>query len=458
MLAFVAATLLIVAWIDETMENYLEQKAISFSEELSQEKQDFFHANGRDALAADISAFSVKNTDSREIYVLFDASCEVIAGAPGRLPNEFSNAEICGSLVAAGGTRIFALSRSISELDYQSEFISDALKIDEAVAQFAQLPNGESILSVLVVPEIEETRDFLDRTLAWLVGLLFAVGLAGAIFVTQAMSHKLDKVNSMSRDIRKGDLSRRVPLDGSGDEFDHLSANLNSMLDRIEQVLESHRQVTNDIAHDLRTPLTRIQTRVETLKSKLTKGEIAQEQILKIEAEIQSILQIFNALLQIAGIDSGRAANSFCEVDLATICFDAVELLQLSAETNDLSLEHSFYEPAAVKGDRNLLFQAVTNIIENAIKYSPPGGKISVMLKRNGNNCEITITDEGPGIPEAEFSNAFKRFYRFERHRGTEGHGLGLSLVQAVVELHRGSVQLKNLEFGLEVSVLFPSS
>ena len=457
MLAFVAATLITVGWIDEAMENYLEEKALSFSEEQIREKQDFFQSYGSAALAEDISEFSLQNTGSREIYVLFDAGCEVVAGAPGRLPADFQDTEICDILAAVGGTRVFDLSRQISALDYQSEFFSGELEVDVAVARFARLSNGESVLAVLVVPEIEETREFLDETLAWLVGLLLVVGLAGAIFLTQAVSYRLDKVNSISRDIREGDLSRRVPLNGSHDEFDHLSMNLNSMLDRIEQVLESHKQVTNDITHDLRTPLTRIQARVETLKSKLIQGADASEQIAKIEAEIKSILEISSALLRIAGIESGRAINSFSEVDFAAICFDAIELHQVMAESRNLSLEHRLEEPSMVKGDRNLLFQAVTNIIENAIKYSPAGGKIFVALKHDGNGYKFTVTDEGPGISETEIANVFKRFYRLESHRGTDGHGLGLSLVKAVVELHGGTIQLTKLDVGLEVCVLFPS-
>lgn len=453
MLVSFSATLVILEQTDEAIEQYFEDKALSFGNELLVEKLGFFEEFGAAALTQEIMMLSERNPESREIYVLLDENCNAIAGAPERLNLEFLNPDTCRRMERAGGTRIFNLPRESSGIRYQSQYDNREINHDDAVAVYEQLPTGGSLLVVLVAPEAEEARDFMDSTLAWTFTLLFCGGLTGAILLTLSVSRRLEKVNLMSREIRLGDLSRRIPLNGSGDEFDNLSMNLNAMLDRIEQVLEGSKQVTNDIAHDLRTPLTRIQTRIESLKNNRIKDDETGDALEKIGEEASALLDMFNSLLQIAGIESGRVTSAFKEVDYSQVCRDVIDLLEPVAAEKSVALDYQLEDSLLVQGDRNLLFHCATNIIENAIKYTPSGGRAFVDLKRADNYIVFQVRDEGPGIPDQEMTNVFKRFYRLEGHRGTEGYGLGLSLVQAVIDLHRGSIHLENTENGLEFIV-----
>ena len=455
MLVFVMATLIIVSLAYAAMERYLEDQAYAFVDGLILDNLDFFEEFGSDALALEIDELSALDERSRQIYVLFDENCEVVAGAPGRLPEEFAGGTPCEELESSGGARAFDLPYRTSGREDLAEHGHSGLDDDEAIAKIEPLPDGGWLLVVLVVPEIEETREFLVSTLGWAVALLFAVGLAGAVLLTRAVSRRLEQVNSMSRDIRQGDLSRRIPLDGSGDEFDKLSTNLNAMLDRIEQVIEGSRQVTNDIAHDLRTPLTRIQTHIETLQARLEEDGETADQLDRIADESGKLLDMFNALLRIAGIESGGITRSFQDVDLSEVCRDALELLEPLAGEKGISLAAGMESALIVNGDRNLLFQSVTNVIENAIKYSPEDSAVHVTLKQRGGGCVFRVTDNGPGIPDDLQEKVFQRFYRLERHRGTSGYGLGLSLVRAVADIHQGTIDLESGRDGLSFAMRF---
>ncbi len=418
---------------------------------------DFAEEYGLAGLAGEISEISERNIQSREIYVLFDENCRAIAGAPQRLLEDYTQSTICSDMEMAGGTRIFDLPREISQLQYQPGYENTGFEEDEAVANLRPVPGGGWLLIVLVVPEIEETREFLTATLNWTMILLFSVGLVGAVALTQSVSRKLEKVNTLSREIRLGDLSRRIPVDESGDEFDKLSQNLNAMLDRIEEVLEGSRQVTNDIAHDLRTPLTRIQTRMEFLRAKLDKDSDARNQLEEMEVEAAELLDIFNSLLRISGVESGRVTRSFTQVDCSQVVKDAIDLLGPLAEEKEISLRAEIEGAVTVHGEKSLLFQAASNIIENAIKYSPKNSTIFVSLNRNPKTSVFKVIDEGPGIPEGKLKKVMQRFYRLESHRGTAGHGLGLSLVKAIAEIHQGSLGLSNTDHGLKVQLHIPS-
>lgn len=457
MLVFASATLFIAVRNEEAMETFFENQALAFVEGLMLDNLDFAEEYGLTGLAGEITELSERNSQSRDIYVLFDESCRVIAGTPERLLDDYSQPNICGNLERAGGTRIFDLPREISQLQYQPGYENTGFEDDEAVANLRSLPGGGWLLIVLVVPEIEETREFLTSTLNWTMVLLLSVGLVGAIALTQSVSKKLEKVNTLSREIRQGDLSRRIPVDESGDEFDKLSQNLNAMLDRIEEVLEGSKQVTNDIAHDLRTPLTRIQTRMELLKARLDIDSDARNQLEEMEVEATELLSMFNALLRISGVESGRVTKSFMQVDYSQVVKDAIDLLGPLAEEKEISLRAEIEDAVSVHGEKSLLFQAASNLIENAIKYSPESSTIFVSLNQNSKVAVLKVIDEGPGIPEGKLKKVMQRFYRLESHRGTAGHGLGLSLVKAIAETHQGSINLSNTDHGLEVQLCLPS-
>jgi signal transduction histidine kinase len=249
----------------------------------------------------------------------------------------------------------------------------------------------------------------------------------------------------------KGDLQQRVPVSGSGDEFDRLSRNLNAMLAQIDRLMLAMREVTDNVAHDLRSPLTRLKSRLEvTLLSQKTTEEYrrALEQSV---VETDKILSTFNALLSIAQAEAGSVGDNSDRVEIDGLIADIVELYEPVAEARDIEMTIKLGKAGSIKGDRHLLFQAAANLVDNAVKYSPDGGKVLVETRRAADPAwiEIVVGDGGLGIPEADRPRVIERFVRLEQSRTTPGNGLGLSLVSAVMHRHDGKLILEDNEPGL---------
>jgi signal transduction histidine kinase len=253
----------------------------------------------------------------------------------------------------------------------------------------------------------------------------------------------------------RGNLARRIALRGTSDEFDRLSANLNEMLDRIQMLMDGLRQVSNDIAHDLRTPLTRLRQRLELARTKATTVADFETAVDKAIAETDEILDTFGALLRIAQIEAGTRRAAFTDVDLSGVCQTIVETYAAVAEDHQHALESRIAEGVTVQGDRQLLTQMIANIVENALRHTPDGTRIELELAGLPAAPVCTIRDNGPGIPEPERQKVFRRFYRLDSSRATPGSGLGLSLVAAVAELHRIAVEIGDGQPGLKVTLRF---
>jgi signal transduction histidine kinase len=253
-----------------------------------------------------------------------------------------------------------------------------------------------------------------------------------------------------------GDLSQRIPIRGNGDELDQLAGNLNSMIDEIERLMDGIRHVSDNIAHDLRTPLTRLRNRLEQLQVDLEDSSPYREQVEQGIAEADQLLATFAALLRIARIEAGGHNSKFETVDLAALVSDAAELYEALAEEKRLHLTTQIDASISLDGDRDLLFQALINLLDNAIKYTPAGGAVSLELKRCGTTADIVVSDTGSGIAEAERGKVGQRFYRLESSRSTPGSGLGLSLVKAVARLHRAELLLADNAPGLKATLRLP--
>jgi signal transduction histidine kinase len=302
--------------------------------------------------------------------------------------------------------------------------------------------------------ELDATRSLIVRAIAWGLAITVMMALAGGIMLSRRTMRRLEAINETSRRIMQGDLSRRIPTRSTDDDFDQLADNLNGMLDTIEELMEDVRRVTDNVAHDLRTPLTRLRNRLENLKSDNDADKSSIEAAL---ADADGLLDTFNALLRIASIESGRRRAAFKSIPLDDVVRDVTELYEPLAEQKQQKLDVSVSDDVRIQGDRDLLFQAFANLLDNAIKYTPRGGSIRVTLDDGASGPRIRIIDSGPGIPQQCRDQVFKRFFRLEESRHTPGNGLGLSLVEAVARLHNASIKLGG-EPGLDVSLAFPKA
>ena len=276
--------------------------------------------------------------------------------------------------------------------------------------------------------------------------------------MSRSTARRVEAVNQTARQIMGGDLSRRVPARGAGDEFDELAENLNGMLDRIEALMDDVRRVSDSIAHDLRTPLSRLRGRLEQLRGLAQQGQVDLEAVDHAVADADGLLSTFNSLLRIARAESPALRAGFADVDLPGLLRDVAELYEPVAEERGLRLAVEAPGEVRTRGDRDLLFQAFANLLDNAVKYTPAGGTVRITVAGAPERPVVVVADTGPGVPEAESRKVFQRFYRLDGARSTPGNGLGLSLVDAVARLHGMRVALEDNAPGLRVRLEFPAT
>jgi len=340
---------------------------------------------------------------------------------------------------------------------YPRRTVEGEVEIHEAQAMMTRLPGG---LRLLVGQDIEERRQLeaqITNALGWAVGAMIVLGILGGAIISRNLVSRIEDINRTAKDIMGGELSRRIPVTGAGDEIDQLAENLNDMLEQIERLMLGMRQVTDNIAHDLRSPLNRLRNRLEvTLMKPATQQEYA-EALEKSIAEADELLGTFNALLLIARAEAGAARDGMDWVNLSGLAQDAAELYEPVTEEAGLALELDIQPGLEYRGHRELLAQAIANLLDNAIKHA--GGKAggtTIRLSvhsRGTNSAEVTVSDDGPGIGVDDRDRVLSRFVRLEQSRNTPGSGLGLSLVNAVTRLHGGNLRLEDNEPGLRVVV-----
>jgi signal transduction histidine kinase len=282
------------------------------------------------------------------------------------------------------------------------------------------------------------------------------LALIGGLVVGTIFLRRLDRVNRVVGRIMQGSLSERLPAIGMSAEFDDLSTNLNVMLDRIESLMAGMRQVSTDIAHDLRTPLTRLRQRLEDMKAGLSGAEpVTEEKVEAAIAQTDSILAIFRALLRISSLEAGAGKQHFSEVDLSEMLNRVFHAYLPVAEDADHILSAAIEPAVKVQGDAELLTQAVTNLIENALAHTPTGSHIGLSVKQTEDGVVTTVADDGPGIPLEERGEVLRRFYRLDASRHSSGAGLGLALVSAIVALHEAQLSLTDNCPGLRAEMTF---
>ncbi len=316
-------------------------------------------------------------------------------------------------------------------------------------------PQGAYLLVAADADPLDEMRELILTVFGWSALLTLLLAFGGGLLISGRLLSRVEAIGRAAGEIMAGNLSRRIPTRETGDEFDRLAASLNGMLERIESLIEAMRQISNDIAHDLRTPLTRLRQSLERAQLKAQTVEELRAAVDRSIAEADDLLATFGALLRIAQIESGTPKSGFAGLDLSEVLRTVCEVYQPMAEEKGQSLVAAIDGGLRVEGDRDLLTQMVANLVENALRHCPGGAAIRLSAKGGEKEIEVVLSDTGPGIPAAEREAVFRRFCRLERSRSTAGSGLGLALVAAIAALHGIAIELADNDPGLRVLLRF---
>lgn len=433
LLALSAAALALFLWwataglLDRQTEAAIRADAQGLSER--------WEDGGTKALIAIIGERLAGNVDDDAIYLLADSTHKLVTGNLDRWP---ATVQETGRFYELTVTR--SGMRSLARV------------------QAFDLPDGFHLVIGRDVVVRTQLRHLLTDALLWALVLVCGMATIGAILVRSLFRRTLANVSATTQAIAGGDLTQRVRLSGRGDEFDQLAEVINDMLDRIGRLMEGVRQVSNAIAHDLRTPIARARTRLEDATLHAGTPVELRAAIERATADLDGIVGIFQALLRIAEIEAGSRRAAFARIDLAAPLAAVAELYEAVAEERGVTLSTTLPDHVMSFGDAALIQQAVANLVDNAVKFSPSGGAASLSARVLGGGLEIAVTDHGPGIPTEDRQKATQRFYRGETARHTPGSGLGLALVQAVAQLHGGVLRLEDAEPGLRAVLALPLS
>lgn len=325
-------------------------------------------------------------------------------------------------------------------------------------ARLFELAGGFHLLVGRDTAERGDFRRIMEEGIAWALAPVLLVGLGSGILVGRYALRRVDAVAATSREIVKGDLTRRVPLSGSGDEFDRLARTINEMLDQIDMLMTGMRVVTDGLAHDLRSPLTRAKGGIELALRKDKDVETYRNALEQTNIELDTILRTFEALINIAEAEAGMNRLTLTELDLSGLVLDLFQMYQPIAEEAEIELTAEIVDDATATANRQMLAQAIANLLDNAIKFTPHGGRIAVSLTESGRRQVLCVADSGPGIPAADRTRVLDRFVRLDNNSSAPGSGLGLSLVAAVARLHGATFELGDNAPGLRATLVFPEA
>ena len=390
---------------------------------------------GLPALVMTIDDRLAGNVDDDAIYLLVDPMMRRVAGNLERWPSMVSKPDV--------GFQLPVRRAGIETL---------------AQVQRYDLPNGFHLLIGRDVQVRAQLHRLLTDALLWALLIVGVMATAGAMVVRSLFRRMLANVSATAAAIAAGNFAQRVKLSGRGDEFDQLADTINDMLDRIGRLMDGVRQVSNAIAHDLRTPITRARARLEDAALHARCEDDLRAAVDRAMADLDGVVGVFQALLRIAEIEAGSRRSAFARFDLSPLLADVAELYEAVADEKNVSVTVDVPETLSAYGDRDLIQQAVANLVDNAVKFSPPGGKVQLAAAARPAGLAITVADQGPGIPAGDRDRAVERFFRGETARSTPGSGLGLALVQAVAQLHLGSLRLEDASPGLRAVLTLPTA
>ena len=394
---------------------------------------------GQSGLVHAIEEFQRESARRDGVYLVTDASFRRIAGSLQTWP-EAAQGE-------SGRISFAEPSRTLQILERP-----------EVRANFETLADGSHLLIGRNVGDLNSFMTTIHLALGLVLLLVFLLAAVATAVVTWRTVGRIESINTTTQAIMQSGLGRRVPFRGTSDEWDQLAGNLNSMLDRIEALMAEVRHVTDNVAHDLRTPLARLRGRLERASFDPRGAKTDQALINESIADLDDVLRMFSSMMRISQVESTDRTSAFRDVDLVETGRDVAELFDATAEMRHINLSVKAEAPAIIVGDRDLLFEAMANLIDNAIKHGREGGQVDLRIAKRQNRVVLRVSDDGPGIPETEHENVFRRFYRLESSRGTPGNGLGLSFVAAVARLHGAAVTLRSNKPGIGVELHFPTA
>jgi signal transduction histidine kinase len=399
---------------------------------------DVYQRSGRDGLVDLIRQRLTDKSFADHVYILADPSSAVLAGSFGAWPK---------TAAASSGWTEFRAPQALP----------GATNPPLVRAMIETVPNGDRLLVGRDIGDLDSFTAQIRAAVISCVALIFVLAAVASILVTRRTVGRIEAINATSGAIMASGLDKRIPLRGTNDEWDRVAENLNRMLDRIETLMGEVKQVSDNLAHDLRTPLTRMRGRLEKAFQDERNGENDQALIGDTIADLDAVLRIFTSITRIAHIETQMRKGAFRTVNLAEIASEVVELYDAAAERDGTCLTMADGGEVLVTGDRDLIFDAIANLVDNAIKHGRAGGHVVVASGQVNGSPVISISDDGPGIPASQHGQVFKRFYRLEQSRYTPGNGLGLSLVAAVAHLHDARIEMRDNAPGLQFRLWFPA-
>ncbi len=393
-----------------------------------------WQGGGLPALQATIEDRLAENVDDDAIYLLTNAAMRPLAG------------------------NLMAWPAAVKQPDTAYELmVSRAGVTSMARVRRFDLPDGSRLLIGRDVETRGPLRALVTSALLWSLVLLALLALVGGLVMQRLFRRMIASVSLTAGAIAQGDLGTRVRVTGRGDEFDRLAETINDMLDRIGRLMDGVREVSNSIAHDLRTPITRARTRLEDAAEHAAGAGELRAAVYRAVVDLDGVAAMFDALLRIAVIEAGTRRSAFGDVDIAPVLAELAELYAAPAEERGLALHYEAPEHLPVHGDRDLIGQAMVNLLDNALKFSPAGGAVHLSARQDAAGTVLVVQDAGPGLCAADRARATQRFFRAEQARNTPGCGLGLALVEAVAQLHGGSLGLEDAAPGLRASLTLPA-
>ena len=419
-------------YVDARLEAGLEQELHALTE--------LFETGGMDGLAQAVRQRTRDGLHEGRFYLLVSPAGETLAG----------------NLFTWPAGESVSLDAKVHGAWIEDDNMAGHLYDDDAYVPVVarEFPDGSRVLLAAGVEQAEALHE-ITEFLIEVLGASVVLALIMSVILGRTILARMDAISRTAGDIMAGDLSQRVPVSDHDDEFDALAKRLNTMLDRIQQLIKGIREVTDNVAHDLRSPLSRLRNRLEvTLLEPRSEPEYREAISSGIE-DAEALIKTFNAMLGIAQAEAGNHRTQWGRVDLNRLAVDLTDLYQPAARHKGQKLELTTGRSAEITGSRELLAQAIGNLLDNAIKYTPTGGRIRLEVKSSAAVAGVSVSDSGPGIPVSERDHVLARFVRLDSSRHTPGNGLGLSLVQAVARLHKAELMLGDAGPGLVVSLRF---